>query len=48
MTRSITLTPSSNKIEQSKSVQLPDIVLNSTPQPVTFNESIIIDNNVRI
>jgi len=49
MTRSITVSSSINKIEPSKSVQLPDIVPNSIiPQPVTPNEIIVNDNHVRI
>jgi len=45
LTRSITLSSSINKIEQSKSVQLPDIVPNSIPQPVTPNETIVNNNH---
>lgn len=41
MTRSLTLTSSINKIEPSKSVQLPDIVPNSTSQPVITNETTV-------
>ena len=48
MTRSSTLTSAINKIESAKPVQLPDIVPNSTPQPVTLNESIVNDAHVRI
>ena len=47
MTRSIALAPTVNRVDQSKSVQLPDIVPNSIPQPVTLNESIINDDQVR-
>lgn len=47
ITRSSTLTSSNNKIETPKPVQLPDIVPNATPQPVTLNESIVNDTRVR-
>ncbi|CAF0888426.1 unnamed protein product [Adineta steineri] len=49
LTRSITLTSSVNKIDQSKSVQLPDIVPTPTStQPVTFDEPIVNDNHENI
>lgn len=47
MTRSSTLTSAINKIDSAKPVQLPDIVPNSTAQPVTLNESIVNDAQVR-
>ena len=46
LTRSITLTSSINKLELSKSVQLPDIVPSPSSQPVAFDESIFNDNHV--
>ena len=46
ITRSSTLTSSINKIDTPKPVQLPDIVPNATPQPVTLNESIVNDAQV--
>ncbi|CAF3996248.1 unnamed protein product [Rotaria magnacalcarata] len=45
MTRSITLTSSINKIKQSKTVELPDILANTTFQPVILNESKVNENH---
>ncbi|CAM4928714.1 unnamed protein product [Rotaria socialis] len=45
MTRSITLTSSINKIEESKTVELPDILANTTFQPVILNESKMNENH---
>ncbi|CAF3709444.1 unnamed protein product [Rotaria sp. Silwood1] len=41
MTRSMTLSTSIHKIEQSKSVELPDLLANTTSQPVILNNSIV-------
>ncbi|CAF2853006.1 unnamed protein product [Rotaria sp. Silwood2] len=45
MTRSITLSASINKIEQSKCVELPDLLANTTSQPVILNDPIVNDHH---
>ncbi|CAF3924289.1 unnamed protein product [Rotaria sordida] len=45
MTRSMTHSSEINKIEQSKSVELPDLLANTTSQPVILNNSIVNDHH---